>query len=1233
MSDSSDNDDVQIQDAPAATGPPAHEQTGETPKWAVTPEQRDWILREYLDSNEAVKGSRGNKSGYNAKVHARTVVYAAFVKEFCADWSKSRIERYEDTMKKKIYTVFSTYYRRRHAAEESLKSADKKVSAVNLWAKDSGIKGEVEEGTPRNLVIAQRQSKVCTEFRNLPPDQKSHWKTKAVEKRIENRSLVRVKDEDLEPYVDGWVERLNGLVAEGHIKAGISFVGFFAYEGFDAQKSPCHHVKDYVSADIKEYAQSEEFADAYSGYTNWYRDTKGAVIPGKSPVVAVVPNPTDFYRPRYPEIGDKPRAHTVRDWNRQYINAEYGFTGGFGGATPWKEISDAYARGEIRLWIPNWPADLPFNDPSRLSHAENLRIASLLRKTQDGSPDQGFWFAQVIYGTTAPGPECTASRVTTIEQGDQQLYVLHFDSRVTKPQSTRPVPYHESCWRYYYYLVEERNLEHWMGLGSVPNIPAVDVIPPDAFDFVRSILDAKDPQLCSKILRFFETINAIEHHGPIKTSQGIWDLSNALEPLPSLFPSSKPKDVRAAIVALLLDFWLPALHYLSTFMAEHQGFGKHVTLDWLFSWLDSIKHSSFIHQRSNTVQAGDAGVVWPGVVLAKALLNAAVAYLHIDPPKPAPPTLDLDRIGKLEYPRLLDQLDSWSALCSQSLEILSKTSHERMHAVDADADAEPVRDDVDDDEGSSVDEPNRSPDLRVDPKGKGKGKAQRVTQAKAAPKARRRTFHELDQGASELVILSSNEDTDEAPVVDQAFFEPGPVSEDWTSRTHIFGFFAPQPDVPEHTGLPQDLLVDGGQVLGEAQQAIERWQRFDDTCGIHYPGPAITHAKMLAQRAPLEEIRPILVGILLHRYDMNHATALWPRVQQLSQSVLLACRKASQIFKAIDRLFSTEFSSRTGPLKHRLQQTRGSLQLVILKSRAIFHPLSEMQSLATRYANDYQNEWNSELFSLGLNRQISLAHALAQWRDDTQSTARDHRNFFTCKWRDHELPKDQQPPSIRFRFGCPRPDIFDGAALSLLSNNPRGQLLISPEPEPEQDPSVSSNVAAVDSPRRPSVPLAGSPARSGVVGAVGPVDSPNYPSGAPQYTVSASSILPESGSGATTVRAPAGSPSANRGQSPTTSTTPTTLNDLNPPANPVGVDHPTTPAETGDDQAADVLVEPPATETPPADPTSKSVEGASSASTVTGNNAGVQPADEQSGDGASSEHAERAELADTQGAN
>ncbi|KAG9084805.1 hypothetical protein FRC06_003896 [Ceratobasidium sp. 370] len=866
-------------------------------------------------------------------------------------------------MKQKIYTIFTTHYKQDQPAQKSLKSGHKRVLVVNF-----------------SVALGQRRSKVYKQFCDLTPDQKSHWETKAVEKHIENCCLVRVKSEELERYVDGWLERLNGLVSEGHTKAGISFVGFFAYEGHDAQGSACHHVKDYVLTDIKEYAQSEEFVDARSGFTKWYQDNEEVVIPGESPMVAVIPDPVDFYRLRYLEIGDKPQAHTIRVWNWQYINAEYGFSRG-AGATPWKEIADMCACGEVGLWIPNWPTDLAFHDPSRLS-----------------------------------------------------------------------------------------------------------------------VLDAKDPQLCAQIIKFFETINAIEHHGPIKTSGGIWDLSNAVEPLPSLLPSSKPKDVRASVVAFLLDFWLPESYYLTDFMAERQGFGKHVTSDWFFSWLDSLNHSSFIHRRSNTIQAGDGGVVWPGVAL--------------------------------------------------------------LHA--ADVNTEPLRRDIDDDKGSNIGEPDRNSDLRAAPKGKGKVPVVRKT--RVAPKPQRHMFREIDEGISEIIIMSSDKGTGEAPVIDQAFFEPGPISEDWTSRTHIFGLFAPQPAVPEHTGSPQDLLVNANQVIKEAKQGIEHWKSFDGTCLDSYPGLAIAHAKTIAQHAPLEEIWPILIGILLHHYDMNHAASLWSRVQQLMQPVILACRKASCIFQVINALFSTEFSSRPGPVKNKLQQLREPLQQAILTCRAIFQLLSEMQSLATRYANDLQNEWNSDIFSLGLNRQISLAHALAQWRDDMIGMAHDLRNYFISQWHEHELPNDQLPQPIHFQFGCPQSDIFDSAAHTTRVD--RSEHLISPHPEQEQDQSFSSNAAAVDGPRCPSVPLASSPACPDIARAVGMLDDPNSPSRPPQYMVSSPSILPESNCGATAMHAPTEPLLAICGQSPTTFTSTRVLLNPKPSANALAIEVPATGAETGCDRAA-----------------------------------------------------------------
>ncbi|KAG8717464.1 hypothetical protein FRC08_007396 [Ceratobasidium sp. 394] len=1004
---------------------------------SLTPVQKKWVNENLYDGYLGSKAPRGSRTAYNAKDYTEEVL-DKYVDHFHADWSKSKRAQYRTPIFNVIYNYFNNKYASDQAARDQreaakvLASQKKKVYPENLFARQhsetvhDGMDTHLSEHPEVSKTIGLRRTVVSNTFKGLDIQDRAHWNNVAADKRAQQRAQGLLHGPDRVIFVRDWVNRLSSAITEGHVRAGISFTGFICWEDADQ-----YHIEDLTSNDIKEYATSEEFADSHGRFSRWFRDYKGAPVEGQAPRPAVIPNPSNFYRPKFPELDTKIPARLLRELNRQYGKAEYGFAGGLG-SVPWKTIRQAFENGDVHTWIPSWPPNLEFDDPSRLSHPENQQMYQFFRKTQDGDPpEDGLWFAQVIVGTSPPSEGCagSASRISTMDKNGVKHYIAHFDGPVTQPQSARAVPYGEESWRYYYHIIGGDNLDHWLGLKNAVDRSEVDLIPADAFDFVRSILDPVNKPLSSKVIELFDAINNMERHGPHTTAGGIWDLSGAASPIPNILPSSKPENVSNFVMAALVDFWVDNSYAMSSYLARQKGFAANSTMECAESWLDSLPDSSFIHKPSDTLQGGDGGVMWPGFLIVKLLLNCSVSFLRAKPPSPPPAGLDLQRLGQSTYFKMCEYLDTWLELCRTSIKVLSATSHERVHCAGSDStlDEEASHDLGDDQIENLVDTPQVNPGPT-----KSKAGQKRKAPAKEKPRANR---------TSSVAHLPTNNESEF--LLDRAFFEPStPVSTDFKNREVIFGRFAPQPEVPAHNGTPQDVLGDTHRVLGEIGAAMKAWKKFDESTYVAaYPVPVIEHAAMLSQRAH-PGLCSLVQGILQHRFDMNRSRSLWPQVRALSSPIVLGARKLSSLLKAIDNVLE---NGSDGPVKTQLKKTRQRVRQAIISSRTVFEPLRETQVLATTHANSLQDGWDNDIFAMGINELFELARGLGKWRDETGGLIRDLENIYIAMWREHDC-SEGRPSKNRFRFGCPAEPIFGGEAHTLLLKNPPGQRLLTPRP-------------------------------------------------------------------------------------------------------------------------------------------------------------------------------------------
>ncbi|QRV87051.1 leucine-tRNA ligase [Ceratobasidium sp. AG-Ba] len=287
----------------------------------------------------------------------------------------------------------------------------------------------------------------------------------------------------------------------------------------------------------------------------------------------------------------------------------------------------------------------------------------------------------------------------------------------------------------------------------------------------------------------------------------------------------------------------------------------------------------------------------------------------------------------------------------------------------------------------------------------------------------------------DTVLLEANPEAQgiQQDLIDHAWFETRSVPPDLNERTYAFGRYAAQPDVPAHSGSPQDVFADLQSCLQFKTHALTAWAKFDQKF-TPYPHQAITHASKLAKQDPRIQLRPIIAGVLLHRFCWNRCEVLWPTVNSLLQPVLLCGRKFTAILQAIERL---EKEAPKGPSCKKLCDSRPTVIKAIYECRAVVEAFTSLEKLSASWAKRLGCSWLTDLSSMSVNGLMRLAHEIGAWRTEAEGTLGDLGRVCRANYLMHEFG-GPLPPTLKFTVGCPDPAIYDGHANTILITYPEG---------------------------------------------------------------------------------------------------------------------------------------------------------------------------------------------------
>ncbi|KAF8688117.1 hypothetical protein RHS03_09820, partial [Rhizoctonia solani] len=1004
----------------------------------LNPAERAWVINNFYQEFLTNKANRGARNQPNGKKFAHSTVTDAYIKHHWGSWSDQKKERYKPKLREVIYNLFNNTLSQDGAAQKADEASKapkrpKKISPENEWSRNNPQEVQREmnkylENTPgSSWNVGSVRHVTCRTFEGLPSDQRQYWQEQAEAERQRQNASLPYQGETLAHYVSDWMKLLNRLALDGERCGNLSLAAFVGWQSIDSNGVAVQNVDIYTSESIAAFKDSPEQIEAHAKFTHWLEGYNGVAISGSDPAPTAIPNPKFHNRPEMPPLEGKPKLSLVRQQNRDFINAEWSFYGGVG-PTPWTLLGEVHRQGQLHTWVHGWPEDLDFSEPSNQNIADSIRLNEHLRGRQNGlASDKQFRFKRVFGSSNSPPAHCVATRISKVQHRGNTVHQLDYDGPVDKPQCERAVAYPPRCWAYFYHHFQQKNLNHWLGLASVSNMPVIVLIPEDVLTFIRGFLGPVDSVLSAKIIKTLEMVNLIEEHGPHTTPQGIWGLADGNNPLPALMPARKLSTPSALSSRIINEFWVPDSYGMSSYAAQSKGLGRHSTLEYFFLSIDRLKDSSFIHSTSQTVQGGIGGVVNIIIPLVQLLLNAAVSALSLkNLPSPPPSSLDLDGLGHGEFYKICKYLDAWSEVCERSVSILSSSSHERIHSGDGIAGSVEASDK--DLTSTNSGDNDKLPRVDATQPRKATGKGTALASQRAPEEIAPVSSTELDGGSNSG---ERNPDDEAVPIVlDNALFEPTPQRQsttDFNQRKHIFGLFAAQPDVPAITADPEDIAKEAETCLTEAQAAVSRWQVLDTLYNIPYPLAAMRYAQTLSQRA--EECRD-----------------LWPRVKSYHQGVLLSLRKLAHILKALEGLLRDDAQSQVALKK--FGEILAEVKARSLVCCAIVEPLKQLELVSTYHANRLKDLWDADVFSLDPSEIGELVHGLDAWRDQAEGTLRELSHSVIRKWQllglhDYaEIPKE-----VNFRFGSPGGVLFTAESRKILQQH-QLTLALAPNPGP-----------------------------------------------------------------------------------------------------------------------------------------------------------------------------------------
>ncbi|KAG9124039.1 hypothetical protein FRC07_013101 [Ceratobasidium sp. 392] len=1064
-------------------------------------------------------------------------------------WTADRVHTFRPVIQKVLYNFFCNTAKNDPEVQAAKLAATgpntslarpKKVDAGELYAKAHAdeVRDEVARQVGPKVTSSKFTLGVCRKvisekYNALEPPERAKYKNLAAEKRAQQVITARLPVLEHQgqvvfffrsllssqswlvicSFLKGFLSDLRTMTEAARLVVGLSFTGIFSFETEDEAGQPHIEVDSYTSRNISAFVQTEEHGDMLARFGQWYRVEMGRAVKGLAPSPDIIPDAKNYYRPIYPlEIGDRPRAHSLRNMNRHFFNAYHRkfFVDSLtlAAAVPYRFLAEEYQAGRIKHWIPNWPDAVPFDDFSRLTYDDNLALFNIFRRAQEAeAPETCLWFAQAIAGTTRP-TKVDASDVTTIEVDNRAVYVLHYDEPVSQPQSDTPIAYPESAWRYYYHIGHQRTLDHWCGLHSASYDPTVTLISNDTIEFVQSVFDPVDRELSRTVVGLMQAVNAIEKFGPHTTPEGIWGSMGARK-RPTFLPGAKPVNCASFISLSIRQYWLDPSYCMSAFAAEQAGIQVDATFGNVLAWAESMMSAALVHGQSKTLQGGDGGVVWVVVVLVRVLLNTSVRALKTSTYQDPPADLDLENLAT-EHQKVVRLLQRLSVLLESTRKILAESSRERVAVCKAflsqpdEVDAESPTGPEDGGEAGhdqSLQPVSGPPDSSRPAKGKRPGNKSVAVTTKATPariklpkgqgpgskkkftaksttgpvpnastiSTKGSSFGALNVSEDEYVI-SSRETSPIPPAlsIDCAWFEPRatPINVDFSKREHYYGPLSAQPKVPPHPGNAQDLIADFHTYHTLLNKSLDAWTSFD-AAFRPYPLVALRQAEALAKRDPRPNLRRLIQGILLQRFLINRCRDLWPKVVELMAPIVSATRNLTAIGKAMDAMESWSVDDKL--LRGSVRKVRRELDHDIQGGREVMQAVTSYAGLTTWWANELKDGWEVDISLLDMPAVMTLSHGLASWRNEADDLKINLDKVNISLHLTHELNNPTR--KTRFHAGCPDPGIFDGAANGCLIAYPKPPF---PERLAERDDGHDTDAAAHES----AAAAAGNPPQS-----------------------------------------------------------------------------------------------------------------------------------------------------------
>ncbi|KAG9081976.1 hypothetical protein FS749_007252 [Ceratobasidium sp. UAMH 11750] len=636
---------------------------------------------------------RGSKKN-TARDWTRQLFTREFCDEFYPDLNEEERAQYETILGEPVYSYLSNHTSWGTPGVQPKATRIKaRMYGQDVWARDlkhifqPKFDAYMEDHPDLEESIGNRRRVVGLLFKELPKDEQDMWRQKAKDELTTAKAIQRLTEDAHALYLRDFPKKMNEIIREAEICAGIQLNVQILTEESDAKFT----ITTLMSEGIKDFRKSAAMPQMLHSLKKWVESTGNREVKEGAPTVTAYPDDENEGHPLLPDFVGM-HLPELQKLLRLVVNSKYIFAGGAGKSCPWEEIGR-----DPEKWIDpeRMPEGAVWKDPSAMNMSQVLLWLCFLRNCQDGlvPNEKKFQFRRVYAGLSpidvSKSQESSRELVT---RGDKQTYVLEFDTYVTRCHAPGGMRYPKPSIEYGRFLAEQESTAEqappekpeWQGLPTGNWRTLAQVLGEEELKVTRKLIDQfhddEDKELATSLL---DNLVEFLSHLPASTQDGLW---SSKSPLPAIFPSTKPASLHAD--DFFADFWAPVTYFLGPRKVPREE----DRFSFFDSWIEESLEGDLLRHLESGSLLGGLSAPWVARALLKILFNFKAITNSLDPPAELPNEYDASRLPVHDLPRLRGWIRDLTNQLHQSIEVLRKTSDDRRacRVTHADDDVEAV---------------------------------------------------------------------------------------------------------------------------------------------------------------------------------------------------------------------------------------------------------------------------------------------------------------------------------------------------------------------------------------------------------------------------------------------------------------------------------------------------------------------------------------------------------------